>query len=230
MEIFTLLKRLFTPAKRSSEEPLIPPMAGAAQPKSAPSETNEAMKYLIVGLGNIGAEYRNTRHNIGFRVVDALAEKAGVSFSTDRYGAVAEMRHRGHIVTLLKPSTYMNLSGKAVRYWLEATKTPIENLLVIVDDIALPFGTLRMRMKGSDGGHNGLKNINELLSTDGYSRIRFGIGGDFPRGYQVDHVLGEWTPEEEAQMAEKLKTFVDAALSFVSVGAQRTMNSYNKKQ
>ncbi|MBE6196516.1 MAG: aminoacyl-tRNA hydrolase [Rikenellaceae bacterium] len=188
------------------------------------------MKYLIVGLGNIGAEYQNTRHNIGFRVVDALAEKAGVSFSTDRYGAVAELRHRGHIVTLLKPSTYMNLSGKAVRYWLEATKTPIENLLVIVDDIALPFGTLRMRMKGSDGGHNGLKNINELLSTDGYSRIRFGIGGDFPRGYQVDHVLGAWTPEEEAQMAEKLKTFVDAALSFVSIGAQRTMNTYNKRQ
>lgn len=194
-----------------------------------PSETIQNMKYLIVGLGNIGAEYQNTRHNIGFRVVDALAEKAGVSFSTDRYGAVAEMRHRGHIVTLLKPSTYMNLSGKAVRYWLEATKTPIENLLVIVDDIALPFGTLRMRMKGSDGGHNGLKNINELLSTDAYSRIRFGIGGDFPRGYQVDHVLGEWTPEEQEQMPEKLKTFVEASLSFVSVGAQRTMNNFNKK-
>lgn len=187
------------------------------------------MKYLIVGLGNIGAEYQNTRHNIGFRVLDALAEKAGVSFSSDRYGAVAEMRHRGHIVTLVKPSTYMNLSGKAVRYWLEATKTPKENLLVIVDDIALPFGTLRMRMRGSDGGHNGLKNINELLGTDAYSRIRFGIGGDFPRGYQVDYVLGQWTAEEEQQMPEKLKTFVDAILSFVSVGAQRTMNTYNKK-
>ncbi len=187
------------------------------------------MKYLIVGLGNIGAEYRNTRHNIGFRVLDALAEKAAVSFATDRYGAVSELRHRGHIVTLLKPSTYMNLSGKAVRYWLETTKTPIENLLVIVDDIALPFGTLRMRMKGSDGGHNGLKNINELLGTDAYSRIRFGIGGDFPRGFQVDYVLGEWTSDEEQLMPEKLKTFVEAILSFVSVGAQRTMNTYNKK-
>ena len=198
-------------------------------PQKVQEQIDPRMKYLIVGLGNIGAEYQNTRHNIGFRVVDALAEKAGVSFSTDRYGAVAEMRHRGHIVTLLKPSTYMNLSGKAVRYWLEATKTPIENLLIIVDDIALPIGALRMRMKGSDGGHNGLKNINEILGSDAYSRIRFGIGGDFPRGFQVDHVLGQWTSEEEAQMAEKLKTFVDASLSFVSIGAQRTMNTYNKK-
>lgn len=198
-------------------------------PQKVQEQIDPRMKYLIVGLGNIGAEYQNTRHNIGFRVVDALAEKAGVSFSTDRYGAVAEIRHRGHIVTLLKPSTYMNLSGKAVRYWLEATKTPIENLLIIVDDIALPFGSLRMRMKGSDGGHNGLKNINEILGSDAYSRIRFGIGGDFPRGFQVDHVLGQWTSEEEAQMAEKLKTFVDASLSFVSIGAQRTMNTYNKK-
>ena len=198
-------------------------------PQKVQEQIDPRMKYLIVGLGNIGAEYQNTRHNIGFRVVDALAEKAGVSFSTDRYGAVAEMRHRGHIVTLLKPSTYMNLSGKAVRYWLETTKTPIENLLIIVDDIALPFGSLRMRMKGSDGGHNGLKNINEILGSDAYSRIRFGIGGDFPRGFQVDHVLGQWTSEEEAQMAEKLKTFVDASLSFVSIGAQRTMNTYNKK-
>lgn len=187
------------------------------------------MKYLIVGLGNIGAEYHDTRHNIGFKVLDALAEKVGVQFTTDRYGAVAEFRHRGHIVTLLKPSTYMNLSGKAVRYWLEATRTPMENLLIIVDDIALPFGTLRMRMKGSDGGHNGLKNINELLSTDSYARIRFGIGGDFPRGYQVDYVLGHWSDEEQQQMPERLKLFVDAALSFVSVGAQRTMNTYNKK-
>lgn len=204
-----------------------------ATPKAPTSEVTstkeECMKYLIVGLGNIGAEYHDTRHNIGFKVVDALAEKQGISFSTDRYGAVAEFRYRGHIVTLLKPSTYMNLSGKAVRYWLEATKTPIENLLVIVDDIALPFGSLRMRMKGSDGGHNGLKNINELLATDGYSRIRFGIGGDFPRGFQVDHVLGHWTAEELEAMPERLKLFVEATLSFVAQGAQRTMNTYNKK-
>ncbi len=187
------------------------------------------MKYLIVGLGNIGAEYHDTRHNIGFKVVDALAEKVGATFATDRYGAVAEFRHRGHIVTLLKPSTYMNLSGKAVRYWLEATKAPRENLLIIVDDIAIPFGQLRMRTRGSDGGHNGLKNINELLGTDAYSRIRFGIGGDFPRGYQVDYVLGRWSDEEQAQMPERLKIFVDAALSFVAQGAQRTMNNFNKK-
>jgi PTH1 family peptidyl-tRNA hydrolase len=215
-QIFGWIKRLLsTPRKETPEQKL--------------NEEVSTMKYLIVGLGNIGAEYLNTRHNIGFKVVEALAEKQGVSFSTDRYGAVAEFRHRGHVVTLLKPSTYMNLSGKAVRYWLEATKTPIENLLVIVDDIAIPFGSLRMRTKGSDGGHNGLKNINELLNTDSYSRIRFGIGGDFPRGFQVDHVLGEWSSEEQQAMPERLKFFAEAALSFVSIGAQRTMNTYNKK-
>ena len=187
------------------------------------------MKYLIVGLGNIGAEYADTRHNIGFRVLDFLAAKSEASFSAERYGAVAEVRHKGRTLVLLKPSTYMNLSGKAVRYWLEQTRVPIENLLVVVDDIALPFGTLRMRTKGSDGGHNGLKNINELLQTDGYSRIRFGIGGDFARGGQVDYVLGHWTAEEEAAMEERLKVFADAVLSFATVGAERTMNTYNKK-
>ena len=135
------------------------------------------MKYLIVGLGNIGAEYADTRHNIGFDVLDALAEASNTSFTTDRYGAVATLRSKGHTLVLLKPSTYMNLSGKAVRYWLDAEKIPRENLLVVVDDIALPFGTFRMRTKGSAGGHNGLKNITELLGTEEYSRIRFGIGG-----------------------------------------------------
>lgn len=187
------------------------------------------MKYLIVGLGNIGAEYADTRHNIGFRVLDHLAGEAGVTFSAERYGAVAEMRHRGRTLVLLKPSTYMNLSGKAVRYWLEQARVPIENLLVVVDDIALPFGTLRMRMKGSDGGHNGLKNINELLQSDAYARIRFGIGGDFARGGQVDYVLGHWTADEEAAMPARLKVFADAVLSFASVGAERTMNAFNKK-
>ena len=187
------------------------------------------MKYLIVGLGNIGAEYADTRHNIGFRVLDHLAAEADATFSAERYGAVAEVRHKGRTLVLLKPSTYMNLSGKAVRYWLEQTRVPMENLLVVVDDIALPFGTLRMRMKGSDGGHNGLKNINELLGTDAYARIRFGIGGDFARGGQVDYVLGHWTADEEAAMAERLKIFADAVRSFASVGAERTMNIYNKK-
>ena len=154
------------------------------------------MKYLIVGLGNIGAEYADTRHNIGFNVLDALAGASNIAFTTDRYGAVAELRHKGRTLVLLKPSTYMNLSGKAVRYWLDREKIERENLLVVVDDIALPFGTLRMRTRGSAGGHNGLKSICELLGTEDYARIRFGIGGDFARGQQVDYVLGQWTEEE----------------------------------
>lgn len=187
------------------------------------------MKYLIVGLGNIGAEYAGTRHNIGFKVLDALAGASNTSFTTGRYGDVAEMRHRGRTLLLLKPSTYMNLSGKAVRYWLEAARIPRENLLVVVDDIALPFGTLRMRAKGSAGGHNGLKNISELLGSEEYARIRFGIGGEFARGFQVDYVLGHWTEEEERLLPERLKVFGDAILSFVTVGAGLTMNAFNKR-
>ena len=178
------------------------------------------MKYLVVGLGNIGAEYAETRHNIGFKVLDRLAAEVGTSFVSGRYGAVAEFRHRGHIVTLLKPSTYMNLSGKAVRY---------SQLLIVVDDIALPFGELRMRKKGSAGGHNGLKNITELLGNEDYARMRFGVGGDFARGHQVDYVLGEWSKEEQEKMPERLKVFSDAILSYVSVGLERTMNTFNKK-
>lgn len=187
------------------------------------------MKYLIVGLGNIGAEYADTRHNIGFKVVDRIAADAGVTFTAARYGAVSEVRHKGRTLLLLKPSTYMNLSGKAVRYWLEQERIPVENLLVVVDDIALPFGALRMRTRGSDGGHNGLKNIAELLQTEAYSRIRFGIGGDFARGGQVDYVLGCWSAEESAAMSERLKVFAEAVLSFATIGAERTMNIYNKK-
>ena len=150
------------------------------------------MKYLIVGLGNIGAEYAGTRHNIGFNVLDALAEASNAVFTTQRYGDVAEARYKGRILVLLKPSTYMNLSGKAVRYWMDTEKIPQENLLVISDDIALPFGTLRLRPKGSAGGHNGLKNISELLGTEEYARMRFGVGGDFPKGliyaeYNINH-------------------------------------------
>ena len=182
------------------------------------------MKYLIVGLGNIGAEYANTRHNIGFRVLDALAEASNATFTAGRYGSTATIKHKGRTLILLKPSTYMNLSGKAVRYWLDAEKIEVQNLLVIVDDIALPFGTLRMRAKGSDGGHNGLKNINELLGRNDYSRIRFGIGGDFARGHQVDYVLGEWSDEESKAMPERLKVFGDAILSFATIGGERTQN------
>ncbi len=151
------------------------------------------MKYLIAGLGNIGAEYTETRHNIGFKVVDALAKAAGVAFETGRYGSVAELKYKGRTFILLKPSTYMNLSGESRRLLAEDRKIPIENLFVVVDDIALPFGMLRIRGKGSDGGHNGLKNIAESLGHNNYARLRFGIGGDFPKGFQVDYVLGTWT-------------------------------------
>ena len=187
------------------------------------------MKYLVVGLGNIGAEYTNTRHNIGFRVLDALAEASNISFTTVRYGAMATLRHRGRTVLLLKPSTYMNLSGKAVRYWMEQERIPRENLLVISDDIALPFGTFRMRKNGSEGGHNGLKNITELLGDNQYCRLRFGVGGEFARGHQVDYVLGDFSDEEQKAMPERLKLFGDAVLSFVSIGPDRTMNTFNGK-
>jgi len=187
------------------------------------------MKYLVVGLGNIGAEYAETRHNIGFKVLDCLAGQSNITFSTERYGAVAELKHKGRTLMLLKPSTYMNLSGKAVRYWMEAEKIAPENLLVVVDDIALPFGTLRMRLKGSAGGHNGLKNISELLGREDFARIRFGIGGDFARGQQIDYVLGHWSAEEEQALPERLKLFGEAILSFATIGAERTMNLYNKK-
>ena len=179
------------------------------------------MKYLIVGLGNIGAEYAGTRHNIGFKVLDALAEASNAVFTTARYGDVAELKHKGRTLILLKPSTYMNLSGKAVRYWMEAEKIAPENLLVVSDDIALPFGTLRMRPRGSAGGHNGLKNIAELLGTEDYARMRFGVGGDFPRGHQVDYVLGEWSDEERKALPERLKVFGDAILSFTTIGLER---------
>ena len=187
------------------------------------------MKYLIVGLGNIGAEYANTRHNIGFSVLDALAAASNTSFTTVRYGDMAQIRHRGRTLMLLKPSTYMNLSGKAFRYWMEQEKIKPENLLVISDDIAIPFGQLRLRPQGSAGGHNGLKNIAELLGTEAFARMRFGVGGDFARGHQVDYVLGQWSAEEQAALPERLKLFGDAILSYASVGCQMTMNAFNKK-
>lgn len=187
------------------------------------------MKYLIVGLGNIGAEYASTRHNIGFRVLDALAEASGAVFTAERYGSVARIKHKGRTLVLLKPATYMNLSGKAVRYWLDAEKIELDHLLVVVDDIALPFGALRMRSKGSAGGHNGLKNIDALLGRSDYARIRFGIGGDFARGHQVDYVLGEWTDDEQKALPERLKIFGDAVLTFATLGADRTQNLFNNK-
>ena len=193
-----------------------------------PENRNNEVKYLITGLGNIGAEYAETRHNIGFKVLDALAASDAV-FVASRYGSVATLKYKGRILLLLKPSTYMNLSGKAVAYWLQHEKIPIENLMVVTDDLALPYGTLRIRAKGSDGGHNGLKSINASLGTMEYARMRFGIGSDFPHGAQVDYVLSEWTPEEKKIMPDRLETASEAIKSFVTIGLERTMNLYNKK-
>lgn len=187
------------------------------------------MKYLITGLGNIGSEYLGTRHNIGFRVVNALVEDAGVPFTEERYGAIARMRIKNCELIILKPNTFMNLSGNAVRYWLQKENIPVENLLVIVDDLALPFGTLRLKPKGSDAGHNGLKNIQQLLGTQEYSRLRFGIGSNFPRGGQINYVLGKFPPEELQEMPEKIKRAVKIIKSFCLAGVQNTMNQYNNK-
>lgn len=187
------------------------------------------MKYLITGLGNIGPEYLGTRHNIGFRVVNALAEDAGVSFTEERYGAIARMRVKNCELILLKPNTFMNLSGNAIRYWLQKENIAIENLLVVLDDLALPFGTLRLKSKGSDAGHNGLKNIQELLSTQEYNRLRFGIGSDFSRGGQIDYVLGKFPPAEMQIMPEKMKRAIEIIKSFCLAGVQITMNQFNNK-
>jgi len=187
------------------------------------------MKYLIAGLGNIGAEYENTRHNIGFKVLERLAEQENISFKTDRLAFVAEWKFKARNFILIKPTTYMNLSGNAVRYWLAAEKLSPENLLVITDDIALPFGKIRIRAKGSDGGHNGLKSINETLQTQEYARIRFGVGNEFSKGRQVDYVLGNWNAEEEKLLAERMDVVIEAIKSFGTIGLERTMNFYNNK-
>ncbi len=186
------------------------------------------MKYLIVGLGNIGDEYKNTRHNIGFMVLDAMAMASNTSFNDKRYGFVASVKHKGRTFVLLKPSTYMNLSGNAVRYWLNKESIPIENMLVIVDDLALPFGSFRMRPKGSDGGHNGLAHINSVLGTNNYPRIRVGIGDNFRRGGQIGHVLGNLTKEENEILAKRVPVLVDMIKSFGTAGLELTMTAYNK--
>ncbi len=188
------------------------------------------MKYLIVGLGNIGPEYEDTRHNSGFNVLDAFAKASNAVFEKKRYGAVAEVRLKGRTLVLLKPSTYMNLSGDAVRYWMQQEKIELEDLLVIVDDLALPFGTLRLRGQGSDGGHNGLKNINAVLGTMNYARLRFGIGNEFPRGQQIDYVLGCWTGEEKEKMPELLQKSIDIIQGFVLLGLAKTMSFYNNNK
>ncbi|WP_294303784.1 aminoacyl-tRNA hydrolase [uncultured Chryseobacterium sp.] len=187
------------------------------------------MKYLIVGLGNKGAEYENTRHNIGFKVADKIAETLEVSFNTTNFGWMADGKYKGRRVLVLKPDTYMNLSGNAVRYWMQKENIPLENVLIITDDLALPFGTLRMKGKGSDAGHNGLKNINEVLQTQNYARLRFGISADFSEGRQVDYVLGTWNEEENEKLAERIEKFSKSALSFVFAGITNTMSAFNGK-
>lgn len=184
-------------------------------------------KFLVTGLGNIGSEYAGTRHNIGFQVLDRLAEEAGFSFESGRLGEVGSFRMKGRPVICLKPTTYMNRSGKAVRYWLDKEKIPLENLLVVTDDLNLPFGTLRLKTRGSDGGHNGLKDIQQVLGTTQYSRFRFGIGADYPRGQQVDFVLGSWDEAERKAMDERLERSTALIRSFVLAGASRTMNAFN---
>jgi PTH1 family peptidyl-tRNA hydrolase len=187
------------------------------------------MNYLVVGLGNIGAEYANTRHNMGFMVLDAWAQASNISFESGRYGSTATVSFKGRKFHLLKPSTYMNLSGKAVRYWMNELKIPVENILVISDDLNIPFGTLRLRKNGSAGGHNGLTNITELIGTQEYARIRMGIGNDFGRGQQVGYVLGELSQEEKEQMPELCKRVIDGVKAWATIGADRAMNTVNTK-
>jgi PTH1 family peptidyl-tRNA hydrolase len=186
-------------------------------------------KFLIAGLGNIGAEYDYTRHNIGFQVLDHLAAAHDIKFSSDRLASIAEFRHKGKTIILIKPTTFMNLSGKAVNYWMQAEKIAKEQLLVVTDDIALPFGSLRMKMKGSDGGHNGLKNIQETLNTTEYARLRFGVGSEFQKGRQVNYVLGKWNDEEEKLLGPRIKMAGEMIESFAAIGIQLTMTNFNKK-
>ncbi|SEH61238.1 peptidyl-tRNA hydrolase, PTH1 family [Paenimyroides aquimaris] len=186
-------------------------------------------KYLIVGLGNIGAEYVNTRHNIGFKAVDFMANESGATFETVKLGALTEIKVKNKILLLLKPNTYMNLSGKAVQYWMDKEKITKENVLIITDDLNLPFGTVRIKGKGSDGGHNGLKNIQLVLNSAEYPRLRFGISDQFKKGQQIDYVLGNWTDEESTALKERLQVVSDAVKEFALAGLNHAMNNYNGK-
>ncbi len=185
------------------------------------------MKYLIAGLGNVGPEYELTRHNIGFLVLDRLADEQKVKFSLERHAEKAELKYKGKQLHLIKPTTYMNLSGKAITYWLQELGIPRENLLVVLDDIALPFGTLRMRAKGSSAGHNGLKNIELLLTGQDYSRLRFGVGGDFNKGQQVNYVLGNFSKQEFAELPLLMDKASEMIFSFCTIGVNRTMSQFN---
>ncbi len=208
--MFSIFRRLFFKEEKETQEELM-------------------KKFLVAGLGNIGPKYHNTRHNIGFRILDALAKAEDLTFETKKLGDLTTYKHKGRTLILLKPNTYMNLSGKAVRYWLEKEKIPIENLLVITDDINLPFGTIRLKAKGSAGGHNGLKDIETQLNTSTYCRFRFGVGAQFNKGRQVDYVLGAWDKEEESAMSERLEKAIALIKSFTTAGLSNTMNTFNGK-
>ena len=197
---------------------------------NTPKNTDDSMKkFLIVGLGNIGAEYVNTRHNIGFKVLDHLAKKENLEFQTVKLGSLADYKLKGRTLLLLKPNTYMNLSGKAIKFWMDKENIPIENILVITDDLNLPFGTIRIRTKGSDGGHNGLKNTQQVLNTSNYPRFRFGISDEFKKGKQVDYVLGEWNDAEKASLPERLDVAAEIIRSFGTAGLENTMTAFNGK-
>ncbi len=198
-------------------------------PNTTSEKIPEMKKYLIVGLGNIGAEYVNTRHNIGFKILDYVAQKESLSFETAKLGTITEYNIKGRKLILLKPNTYMNLSGKAVQYWMDKENIAKENVLVITDDLNLPFGTIRIKAKGSDGGHNGLKNIQLILNSSEYPRFRFGISDEFKKGQQVDYVLGEWNEEEKAKLPERFVISKEIIESFVLAGLNNTMNSFNGK-
>ena len=199
--------------------------------KSYPDQAGEVdmKKFLIVGLGNIGPKYHNTRHNIGFKTLDYLAEKENLTWETAKLGDITIYKVKGRSFLLLKPSTYMNLSGKAIKYWLDKEKIPLENLLVVTDDLNLPFGSIRVKIKGSDGGHNGLKDIQNVLQTTKYNRFRFGISNEFSKGSQIDYVLGDWSLDEEKQLPERLEISKKIIESFALAGINITMNSYNGK-
>ena len=197
--------------------------------KQIESKQEVMKKFLIVGLGNIGDTYENTRHNIGFQVLDALAKEQEVSFETEKLGDITRFRYKGRVFILLKPSTYMNVSGKSVKYWMNQEKISLENLCIVTDDVHIDFGSIRIKIKGSAGGHNGLKDIQEKLNTQQYNRFRFGVGGNYARGRQADFVLGYWTKEEESQLIERIPIAIKAILSFGTAGINNTMNSYNGK-
>ena len=197
--------------------------------QSTNTEKNTMKKFLVVGLGNIGEKYHNTRHNIGFKIVDAFVKEHEGSFETEKLGDIAKLRIKGKTVIVLKPSTYMNLSGKAIQYWMKQENIKVENLLVITDDLNIDFGKIRIKGKGSSGGHNGLKDIQDKFNTGAYPRFRFGVGANYGRGRQVDFVLGEWSDEEESEMIERIPTSVKAVTSFITAGLANTMNEFNGK-